>query len=409
MKRELLLLCLPVLLLGDFEVSGHLDLDSQAYLTSPDTKHENSFTLKQTLEFKYENDALTAFAKVYAQEDYYDLSSDESEHNDRTFARLDELFLKYDFDESALQAGKDIKFWGALELQNIVDGFNPNELRDDMFKVNKLGVWNASYSYYTDSGEVSAIVKLYEQDQSMASAPYVYYLFPDFVSYDDDLVTSDGAYQPSLYLLYSGSTDTEYALDFSFIYEHGYDSQRYFSAPAPQAPTEFVANAYIVDKFMTYNTLVVDSTLIKLEALYAKVSDDDFVGDYAHIAFGVEHTLENFYDSASLGLIAEYYKYETFEDDKYDDLELFQVMQNDLFLGLRYSFNSSDGSSIVGGVVEDSEYDERTYYLKYESRFINTFKVELDYYFIEPSKTENTAYALLGEHQRVALNLAYHF
>ena len=84
-------------------------------------------------------------------------------------------------------------------------------------------------------------------------------------------------------------------------------------------------------------------------------------------------------------------------------------MQNDLFLGLRYSFNDSDDASIVGGVVADFEYDEEVYYFKYDSRLGDSFRVGFDYYYIEPSKDEKTAYALLGRHQRVALNLAYYF
>ena len=401
-------------LFAELEISGHLDLDSQAYLTKPDTKHKNSFTLKQTLELKYEKDDLSTFVKLYAQEDYYDTQK-KSEQTDRTFARLDEAYLKYDFEDDSIQAGKSIKFWGALELRNIVDGFNPKEFRDDMFsKTNKLGVWNISYSHFTDSGEITLIVKLNESDQKMASNPYVYYFFPSHVSYEDKLNSSHGVNSPSLYLVYNGTTETEYALDFAFIYEYGYDSQRYFTPDNPLnlalgLPTEFTQNAYIASKFISFNTLVVNSTLIKLEALYAKVDVDANVGDYSHIAFGFEHTIENFYKTHGLGLIGEYYNYATYDSEKYSDLELFETMQNDIFLGLRYSFNDEDDASIVGGVVADFEYDEQVYYFKYESRFADSFKVCLDYYYIEPSKKEITAYSLLGRHQRVALNVTYHF
>ncbi len=408
MRIVLALLFSFVFLFAELEVSGHLDLDSQAYLIAPNSKNKNSFTLKQTLEFKYEKDDLTLFSSLYAQEDYYDFLGT-SKHNDRTFARIDELYLKQDFEDDSIQAGKSIKFWGALELRNIVDVFNPKEFRDDMFsKTNKLGIWNTSYSHYTDSGEFSIIVKLYEQDQSMASSPYVYYIFPKQVSYDNNLNSSNGEFRPSLYLMYSGSTDSEYGLDYAFIYENGYDSQRYFSQVV-NIPALYIQNAYLVNKFMTYNTLVVGATLIKLEALYADVYEDINVGDYSYIAFGFEHTIENFYKTHGLGLIAEYYRYDTYESNRYNDLQLFETMQNDLFLGLRYSFNDSDDASIVSGIVPDLDYNEEVYYFKYESRIGNSFRVGLDYYYIEPSKKRKTAYAFLGRHQRVALNLAYHF
>jgi len=139
------------------------------------------------------------------------------------------------------------------------------------------------------------------------------------------------------------------------------------------------------------------------------VESEANVGDYSHVAFGFEHTLDDVYEGSSLGLISEYYAYATYEDDKYNDLELFETMQNDLFIGARYSFNNTEDSSIVGGGVFDLEYNEQTYYMKFESRFSDDFKVGLDYYYIEPSSSTNTAYALLGTHQRIGLNIAYYF
>jgi len=418
MRTLFLPLLASTLAFAEFDVSGHLDLDSQVYLTRPESKNANSFTAKQILEFTYTHDDLTVFSKLYAQEAYYDFTT-ESEKTERTFARLDELYAKYDFENDALKVGKTIEFWGSLELRNIVDGFNPKEFRDDLFASNKLGVWNMAYSHYTESGELSLIVKLDEQEQKMAAFPYVYYFFPEFVTYDGTLKTQDGVNRPSVYLKYSGSTDTEYALDYAVIFENGYDSLRYFSTDTPENlapnsptvgyPTSFEQNAFIVNKIMTYNTLVVDTTLFKLEALYAKVDEDKNVGDYSHIALGVEHTLENFYESGSLGLIAEYYRFDTYEDDKYNDLELFETMQDDLFIGARYSFNNANDSSLVGGGIFDLEYDEQVYYMKFDSRFAESFKIAVDYYYIVPSTTELTAYAFLGTHQRVAVNLAYYF
>lgn len=390
---------------AELKVSGHLDLDSQAYLNKREQKHSSSFTAKQTLELEYTKDEVTVFTKVYAQEAYHDFLHSEDD-TQRTFARVDELYLKYAFDNDSIQVGKSIEFWGSLELRNIVDGFNPNEFRDDMFKTNKLGVWNASYSHYTDDGEFSLQVKLAEPNQKMAGYPYVYYVFPQAVQYDDSLHTSKSENRPSIYLSYAGTTDTEYALDYAFIYENGYDSQRYFSQSIPQT---YFQNAYTVDKFMTYNTLVVGATLIKLEALYAVVDGSEPISDYSHIALGVEYSLEDFEGGTTLGLLSEYYKYSTYEDGKYTDIELFETMQDDIFFGLRYTLNNAEDSSLVGGVIHDLEYDEQVYYVEFSSRIFDSFTMDLDYYYIEPSKKAQTAYAFLGRHQRIGLNIAYYF
>ncbi len=397
-------------LMAEVDFKGHVDLTSQAYLNHREGKHSNNFTASAQLELGYTKENYETLAKLSAQQDYHDLKGS-SEQNERSFLRLDEFYAQYEGEAYQLMAGKSIRFWGALEVENIVNGFNPDDLRTDLFDADKLGVWNLSYTHYTDNGELAAIIKLEEQDQPMATHPYVYYLFPEFVSYDKDLQTEKSKNRPSVYLKYSASTDTEYALDYALIFENGYDSQRYFSSSGPLIgfPVTFKEHAYLVNKIMSYNTLVVGSTLLKLEALYTDVIDEETVSDYYHLGWGLEHTLTQFYEQADLGLIAEYYKYDTLEDDKLSDLELFEIFQNDLFLGLRYSFNEGNDASIVGGVIWDLDYREQSYYLEYEGRVAETFKLKLDYRYVEPSEDTATAFNLIGRHQRLSLGLGYYF
>lgn len=408
--KYLYLLCVSSLLMSDITTQGHVDMQAQAYLTHPPEKHADNLTASAQLEFTYEKDDFEAVTKIYAQQDYYDLK-ESSQHNDRSFIRIDELYGKYDFEDSQVTLGKSIRFWGALEVNNIVDGFNPDDFRSDLFSADKLGVWNLSYAYYTDSGELALIIKVDEQDQKMAAYPYVYYFFPSFVTYDKSLQTEKSKNRPSVYLKYSGSTDTEYALDYAFVLENGYDDQRYFTSDGPLVgtPVTFHTHAYLVNKAMTYNTLVVGSTLIKLEALYADVINDNIVSDYYHIGMGLEHTLNQFYKQADLGMITEYYRYETLDNTKFSDLELFETFQNDLFLGIRYSFNEGNDANIIGGVILDLDYDEQSYYMEYETRVAETFKLNLDYRYIQPSKDTLTAFNLMGLHQRISLKLGYYF
>jgi len=411
MIQKVLLLCLSIsILFADIALQGHVELQSQAYLNHPQGKHSYNNTAFAQVEATYTNENLEAILKASAQGDYYDLKS-EAEKNRRSFVRLDEAYVKYDFDDAQVMAGKSIRFWGALEVDNIVDGFNPDDFRSELFNMDKLGVYNAAYTYYTDTGELSFILKSGEPDQKMAAFPYVYYFFPANVNYDANLQSEKNRYRPTIYLSYSGSTDTQYALDYAFILQNGYDSQHYFTSDAPitsPRPT-FTNHVYLVNKAMSYNTLVVGSTLLKLEALYADVINDKTVSDYYHLGLGVEHTLTQVYKNADLGILCEYYKYHTLEDGKYTDLQLFETFQNDLFLGLRYSFNEGDDASIIGGVIADLDYAEQSYYIEYESRIAQTLKLNLDYRYIEPSQTTLTAFNLLGRHQRLSLKLGYYF
>lgn len=404
-KTVLIFLLFLTNALADLETKGHVDVQLQSYLTRAQDKHPDNFTASAQVELDYTQEDLELIAKASAQADSYDFTGS-SKHNDRSFVRLDELYAKYELEDSQFMAGKSIRFWGALEVDNITDVFNPDDFRTDIFNADKLGVWNMAYTHYTDTGELALIIKIDEPDQDMASLPYVYYFFPSFVNYDKNLQSEKSKNRPSVYLKYSGSTETEYPLDYAFIIENGYDSQRYFSS---DAAFNFTQHAYLVNKFMTYDTLVVGSTLFKLEALYTDVLNDEKVSDYYHIGLGVEHTLSQVYKQADLGLLAEYYKYDTVQKDRLSDLDIFETFENDLFLGARYSFNEGNDASVVGGVIFDLDYNEQSYYIEYEGRIAQTFKLNLDYRYIEPSKNSLTAFNLMGRHQRVSLKLGYYF
>ncbi len=409
-SKTLILLFAISSLSADLTTQGHIELQSQTYLTHPQEKHSSNNTLFAQLELNYTHESFSAILKASVQGDSYDLygSSDQTK---RSFLRLDEAYGSYDMDDSQFMAGKSIRFWGALEVENIVDGFNPDDFRSDLFDMDKLGVYNAAYTHYTDTGEIALILKSGEPDQKMAAYPYVYYFFPEFVSYKDDLQTERSLYAPSIYLKYSASTESEYALDYALILQHGYNSQRYFlpSGPLNGSPVGFTEHAYRVNKLMSYNTLVLGSTLLKLEALYTDVIDDPYISDYYHLGLGVEHTLSQVNDNADLGLICEYYRYETLEPEKYSDLDLFESFQNDLFLGLRYSFNEGNDASIIGGSIIDMEYDEQSYYIEYETRLAEILKLNLDYRYTNPSTKEATALNLMRRHQRLSLKLGYYF
>ena len=389
-----------------FSIQGHVDVSTQTYLNHPKDKHKNNITLSEHFNIKYKKDDFSAYMSLYAQQDAWDLS-DKKNQNERSYTRLDELYVKYSLDNAELMFGKNIRFWGALELRNIVDVFNPQDARNDPFKIDKLGVWNASYTYFTDTGNLSIIIKTAEQDRALSAFPYIYYYFPKKLAYDKTLFTEESYLRPNIYLKWSGSTDTEYAFDYAFILQNGYDSQRYTTLNKESNILQ--ENAYLVTKLMTYDTLVLGSSLLKFEALYADVKSDSLISDYYQIGIGFEHTLGQIYGDASLGFLAEYYRYGTFEKDKRDDLSLFEVFQNDLFLGLRYTFNEGNDASIVSGVVLDFEYNEEAYYFEYESRLVKDLKVNFDYRYLNPSKDESTVYHLLGRHQRFNLTLGYYF
>ncbi len=389
---------------------GNLNWITQSYLIAPKDKNPENITLNADLEATYKKDALQLHTKIKLQQDLNDLESGAKDTH-RSYARIDELYGEYEFDDSQVLVGKSIRFWGALEVRNIADVFNPYDLRADPFYKTKLGVINAEYTRYTETGELSFIVQLYEQPREMSAYPYIYYYFPKNITYSKDLKTQHGRYRPNIYVKYSDSYEGDaYSLDYNVIFQNGYDSQRYYTTHLT-ANNEIETNehAYLVNKFITYDTLVSGATLYKLEAIFTDVLNNDQISDYTHLGLGVEHTIPQIYDEADLGLLAEYYSYDTLDGSKRNDLQLFEVFQNDLFLGLRYSFNKGDDSTIVGGGIFDLDYDEDVYYFEYKTRIADSYKITFDYRYIEPSKNDPTVFNLMGRHQRISLKVGYYF
>jgi hypothetical protein len=398
---------------------GNVKITAQSYFKKPKNKHSQNLLLSTNFEAKYQKNNFSLQTKLHMQGDYYDTKSSAQKTN-RSFIRFDELYGTYDFENDQIGFGKNIQFWGALELRNISDIFNPDELRNDPFYKDKLGVVSFNYTHYTQSGELGLYLKLYEQNREMAYTPYVYYFFPSQISltpilhypllYNKNLQTKASPYRPSLYLKYSDTTQTYYPIDYTFIYENGYDSQRYYNTKLLEN-NRFITqeNAYLVNKFINYSTLVVGPTLYKFEAVYANILDDESISDYIHIGAGIEYTLTQIYKEADLGILVEYYNYTTLQDGKKTDIDLFELFENDLFLALRYSLNQGDDASILSGTILDLQYDEQVYYIEYSSRFLEDFKINFDYRYIQPSTKANTAFHLMGKHERVSFEFGYYF
>jgi hypothetical protein len=401
---------LTIQLQAAWDLTGSTALENESFLNKGMGKHDQSLTVKQSIELDYAKGDFKFFTKLYAQGDLDDTKRS-TDKTKRSFARVDEFYLSREFYDGAskLLLGKKIRHWGALEAKNITDVFNPLDMRNSSDAKDKLGVWNTQFSYYTDNGELSLIVKHYEQDQKISAQPYGYYFLPATMRFDERLVLEEKRNYPTTYISYTASTEWDNALDYALIFQHGYDSQKLYTLKST-TPLILQANSYLVNKFLTYNTMVVGATLLKAELVYADVLHNSAVSDYVHAALGFEHEIERFLQSdGKLGLIAEYYHYETLEANKKTDLDLYEVFQNDLFIGMRFTFNDVDNSSFLMGAVIDTEYDESAFSAEYQTRLKGGFKIETKYQYIEPSQSTQTAYASLGRVQSLRVDLSYHF
>ena len=374
MKNILLLSSLlsSLLLADGFDYKGNIGIESSYAKHDIDGKRESQNALRLELEMKQKTGSGEFVFNAKAIVD--------SDDKERRYFDATDLYYKHDFENSDLPIGRNTRFWGAMEFYNHTDNFNTKDWLDNPFDYDaKLGSNNIAYTQYFDNSEFSVIAKVHETGQKVQDKESINNFLPP--TYSDKLETQKSENRPTVYLKYSGSGD-DVQIDYSVIYQNGYDEQRYL---APTAKGELRQNAYLVNKVMGYATLVDGSTIYKTEVSYTK-SDDDKVSDYAQLSAGVEHTLYGVWGKSDLGLLGEYYKYKSQDDDKLGAKDFGNLFQNDLALGLRLSVNDSSDSDVLVGVSLDQDNQEKLLFAEYNTRLVEKYKLKLSYQHLAPKE-----------------------
>ena len=391
MKKILLLSTLlsSFLLAEGLEYKGNIGFETAYADHDIDGKRNRKNALRLELELKQK---IKSGQLVFSAEGIADFDDKE-----RRYVKVKDLYYKHEFENSDFLIGRNTRFWGALEFYNHTDTFNTNDWRDDPFDYDsKIGANNIAYTHYFDDSEFSVIAKVHEERQRVQDGASVNNFMPPI--YSDNLETQKDRDRPTLYLKYSGSgEDTQ--IDYSIIYQNGYDEQRYL---APLG-AELRQHAYLVDKVMAYATLVSGSTIYKTEVAHT-TSNDDKVSDYSQLSFGLEHTLYGVVGKADLGLLAEYYKYNESDESKLGAKDFGNLFADDVLVGFRYSFNDSSDSDILGGIAVDRDNHEKLISLEYNTRLYEKYKLGLSYQHLAPEEG-----SVFKELDSVKLDFGYYF
>ena len=352
-----------------FEYKGNISFESAYSKHEMKDKREKQNALRLALELKQKtlNGQFVFNGKAIV--DYND--------KERRYFDANDFYYKHNFENSDLLIGRNTRFWGAMSFYNHTDNFNTKDWLDNPFDYDsKLGTNNIAYTYYFENAEFSVIAKINEGVQKVQEKESVNTFLPP--SYKNKLETQEGKNRPTVYLKYSGSAE-EMQLDYSFIYQNGYDEQRYL-VPVGQ---ELWQHAYLVDKVMAYATLVNGETLYKTELAYTK-SNDKKVSDYAQISLGLEHTFYGVWDKSDLGLLAEYYNYDARDGSKLGAKDFGNLFTDDFTLGFRLSINDSSDSDVLGGISIDRDNQEKIIFIEYNTRLLEKYRLKLSYQHLSP-------------------------
>ena len=357
-------------------------------------KYKSELVLQGETSLNFENEIFTTDLKV---EYLYS-----NEYKDRRYIMLNELYLSKEYEDYSFVFGKTIKYWGELEGFNIADVYNQkNYLLDPFNMSDKLGAIGLSAKKYFDADSLEFIVKFYEQDIEYPSAGSPYIPFP--LNYSKELELSDKRYTPSVYMVYNLISDETLDSDTKLILMHGYDNKRYFIAPSQTRLSQY---AYRVNKFLLTSNILYRNTIFKCEASYTDIINDEKMSDYTQLSFGLE---KSFYDIAStdLGVYIEYYRYTYIQDNKIENVDIFEIYNNDVFSALKLNFNDVRSSELKAGVLYDLDNSERVFKLEAKSRIIDGLILNAEYLQIVSS--ENTLLSSIGDSTRFSLGLRYTF
>lgn len=357
-------------------------------------QYTNEMLLEGSTQIKYNHQFLQAVMTL----DY--LYS--SEYKQRRYLAINELYVSKEYDAYSFTFGKTIKFWGALEGHNIADIYNQkNSLLDPFSQSEKLGSLGVSLWRYFDSSSIELTVKLYEEDSDYPSSHTPYFALP--LEYNSDLQTQKHRYKPSLYLVYSFTTQNTIDSENKVIFLHGYDNKRYFVNSSQSSLSQY---AYRVNKLLFLSTSVYEDTLFKCEASYTDVIDDTKMSDYFQLSFGGE---KSFYSLSEidLSLYLEYYKYGYLQNSKIKNVAISELYNNDIFYALKIDSNTIQESEIKAGLLYDIKNNEKVFQVNIKSRLVDNLEFNAEYLHFLATSTENTFLSTLGDTTRMMLGLTY--
>ena len=121
--------------------------------------------------------------------------------------------------------------------------------------------------------------------------------------------------------------------------------------------------------------------LWKFEGIVREGQGDTF----AATVIGFEYTYFQVFDrDADLGILLEH-----LYDGRDDDGVPSATLENDLFIGMRYTFNDVDDSAILAGFITDLEDESNSVRVEAERRIGNHWKVELEAQWFANTRTNS--------------------
>ncbi|WP_373958555.1 hypothetical protein [Vibrio gigantis] len=345
-----------------------------------------SFTIQPSYRDSWDFGKKVIDAQLFHREDAND--------NERSHTDIRELSWTHAIGNIEYKVGISKEFWGVTESYSLVDVINQVDYLEDLDYQSRLGQPMVKVSYFSDVGSFSAWVLPYFRERNFTSNKSR--AFSGDIDVDEEAAKfySDKEEKHVDYALRYTNTYGDVDLGIGYFQGTGrnpilsYDTQSNTLVPFYDQIRQVSTDAQWTG----------DALLLKVEALYR--NEATFGSSRAAIT-GFEYTFFDLFNGHDLGLISEYL---------YDSLGKSRTsFDNDLFSGIRYTFNDIGATEILAGGFVDLDDGTKVFRVEAQQRINSNWKYELILQTFTNVDGNDLFFASVQNDDYVRMNLRYYF
>ena len=375
----------------DFQIEGELEFELRKFLhnSSYGAARKNYVSISSLIEFGIydDNDKHALIVKAFARADSGD--------SRRSHGDLREAKYRYVNGDFELTLGVDKVFWGVAEFVHLVDIINQTDFVESVDGEEKLGQTMVRASYVSPIGTFTG------------------FFMPEFKprNFSGSDGRPNGNFLVDTRREFYQSSDGRNHDDFAFRYNSSFDvwdlGLSYFNGTSREPlliKKNLIANLIVPyypqrEQFSIDLQATLDSWLLKLEAL-KQIERTESVD---RLVAGFEYTYYGIFDSFSdLGVVVEY----MWDERK---LEAPNLFNDDLGIGLRWTANDVNSTTLLAGAIYDLETSSVALSFEAERRLSNQLKFSLEARFqVNVDKQDSILYSLRNE-DFLRLQATYYF
>lgn len=285
--------------------------------------------------------------------------------NERTHADIREASWTHVGDGWETKVGVSKVFWGVTESQHLVDIVNQTDLVESPDGEDKLGQPMATFSMENDWGTIDLLLLPFHRKRTFPGVEGRFRT-PIVIDGENAQYTSgagdkrvDGAIRYSHYL---GD------LEFGLTHFSGNSRDPLLTFNGNPLDPKLIPIYTVIDQTGLDAQYIYESWLLKIEG-YSRSGYGD---RYSTAVAGFEYTQVGIFDSSSdIGWVAEY-----LFDDRGEAADTF--LEQDLFLGIRWTLNDAASSDALFGLFWDPESEEKIVSVEANRRIGQDWKLSVE-------------------------------